>query len=170
MSPHDAGARPSATLSRSAEETLALGRRLGQLLEPNDFVGLVGELGTGKTVFARGVSQGLGVPPEDVSSPTFAIVQTYAGRLPLHHADLYRIRDGRELHATGFFDLLEAGGATVVEWLDRVPEAAPPERLVLSFSAPSEGQRTIAARAFGARHAALLGAWLGEAQGPHAAG
>lgn len=147
--------------SGSAEETFALGERLGRLLEPNDFVGLLGPLGTGKTVFARGVAKGLGVPLEDVSSPTYAIVQTYAGRLALHHADLYRIRDRRELFGTGYFDLLEECAATLVEWLDRVPEAAPPERLELAFTAPSEGVRTLSARAFGARHEALLTAWLG---------
>ena len=75
----------------STDETFSLGERLGRVLEPHDFVGLDGQLGAGKTLFSRGVASGAGVPLEDVSSPTYSIVQTYSGRLTLHHADLYRL-------------------------------------------------------------------------------
>lgn len=144
----------------SAEQTLALGERLGRLLQSGDFVGLSGELGAGKTVFARGVAQGTGADVSEVSSPTFAIVQTYAGRVRLHHADLYRIASARELEGTGFFDLRDGGGAALVEWIDRVPEAAPPDWLELRLSAPAEAQRRIEAIAHGPRAGELLEAWL----------
>ncbi len=118
-------------ISASVEETHALGVKLGRLLQPGDVIGLAGELGAGKTALVRGIAEGAGVSAEDVSSPTFTIVQTYAGRLPLHHADLYRLSTADELYATGFFDLLEDGGAAVIEWIDRVKIDVPMLRVEL---------------------------------------
>lgn len=146
-------------LSLSAEQTRRLGKGLGRLLEPGDFVGLVGELGAGKTELARGVAEGAGVPPSEIASPSFAIVYPYRGRLPLYHADFYRIGDYDELYATGFFDLGK-DGAVLVEWLDRVPQAAPEQLLLLELAATGEEERRIRARAYGERAAELLRRWL----------
>jgi tRNA threonylcarbamoyladenosine biosynthesis protein TsaE len=120
-------------------------------------VALVGELGAGKTQFVRGLCRGAGVPDAEVSSPTFAIVATYRGRLQVNHADLYRIGDDDELYATGFHDLVGGPGATVVEWADRVPGALPRERLeiTLAHDARSPGVRHLAIAGVGARHSAL---------------
>jgi len=149
--------------STSPEQTRALGIRLGELLEPGDFVGLVGDLGAGKTHFVRGVAEGAQVPKSQVASPTFAIVYPYeGGRIPLFHADLYRLADYDELYATGFMDLI-GEGAMLVEWIDKVPEAMPPDRLLLTIEVPNEGPedvRTIRAEATGARAKALLTEWL----------
>lgn len=147
--------------SASAEETFALGARLGRALEAGDFVGLSGRLGAGKTLFSRGVAQGAGVPLDDVSSPTYAIVQSYAGRLPLHHADLYRLSSEDELYATGYFDLLEGDGACLVEWIDQVPGAAPDDALRLTLEVPTPDTRRLHCVASGPRSAALLTRWLG---------
>ena len=144
-------------LSRSAAETRALGRRLGTLLEPGDVVALEGDLGAGKTELVRGACAGARVPAQEVSSPSFAIVATYRGRLPVHHADLYRIADEDELYGTGFGDLVGGEGALLVEWADRIPAALPAERLVLRLShhpvAPSS--RRIEVQGFGERAAEL---------------
>jgi tRNA threonylcarbamoyladenosine biosynthesis protein TsaE len=145
--------------SDSPERTHAAGVALGALLEPGHFLGLIGELGAGKTQFARGVAQGAGVPAREVSSPSFAIVYPYRGRIPLYHADLYRLADEDELYATGYFDLLNGDGALLVEWLDQVPQAAPPDRLVLTLSYVDENRRRIEAAAQGPRHEALLARW-----------
>jgi tRNA threonylcarbamoyladenosine biosynthesis protein TsaE len=143
--------------SRTAEETRALGVKLGALLRSGDFVGLRGELGAGKTQLARGVAEGAGVEPGDVSSPTFSIVQSYAGKhVTLHHADLYRLRGDDELYATGFFDL---EGALLVEWIDQVPSAAPDEWLELWLEVVDTDTRRITATAHGVRSAKLLEAW-----------
>ena len=117
--------------TRSARATRALGERLGSLLRPGDVVALVGELGAGKTQLVRGVCEGAGVPEHEVSSPSFAIVASYHGRIPVHHADLYRIADEDELYATGFGDLVGGDGALLVEWADRIPSALPRERLTI---------------------------------------
>ncbi len=147
-------------LSGSPEETHRLGVRLGQLLRPGDFVGLVGDLGAGKTHLVRGVAEGAGVSRSEVASPTFAIVYPYRGRLPLYHADLYRLADYDELYATGFLDLMGGDGAVLVEWLDRIPEAAPREYLRITLRDTGEVSRELVVEAWGSRPMALLEAWL----------
>jgi tRNA threonylcarbamoyladenosine biosynthesis protein TsaE len=143
--------------SRSAAETRRLGERLGRRLAAGDVVALLGDLGAGKTQLARGICRGAGVDDGDVSSPTFAIVATYRGRVPVNHADLYRIGDEDELHATGFHDLVGGPGATVVEWADRVPGALPVARLEIRLAEEpgSPSERRIAITGTGERHAAL---------------
>jgi len=150
--------------TRSARSTFALGARLGRLLGPGDVVALVGDLGAGKTQLARGACHGAAVPPEQVASPSFAIVATYRGRIPVHHADLYRIADADELHATGFFDLLGGDGALLVEWADRVPGALPADRLEIHMShvARAPSVRSIEISGAGTRHADLARALAGR--------
>jgi tRNA threonylcarbamoyladenosine biosynthesis protein TsaE len=150
--------------TRSARATLALGARLGRLLAPGDVVALVGELGAGKTQLVRGACAGARVPPDEVSSPSFAIVATYRGRLPVHHADLYRISDEDELYGTGFFDLLGGEGAVLVEWADRIPGALPAERLEirLRHDAGAPDVRHLEIEGTGERHAALARALAGS--------
>lgn len=150
-------------LTHSAEETFALGERLGRVLLDLDFVGLSGQLGAGKTLFSRGVAQGAGVPLEDVSSPTYAILQSYRGRLVLHHADLYRLRGEDDLYATGYFDLLEGGGAWLVEWVEQVPSAQPADALSLRLEVVGAEARRLVVSATGPRAEALFERWLGNA-------
>ncbi len=143
--------------TRSARATHTLGRRLGRLLAPGDVVALVGELGAGKTQLVRGACAGAAVPEEEVSSPSFAIVATYRGRIPVHHADLYRIGDEDELYGTGFGDLVGGEGALLVEWADRVPAALPEEKLTVSLrhDARAPNVRHVGIVGVGERHAAL---------------
>ena len=111
-------------VTRSAAETRALGEALGRVLAPGDFVALLGELGAGKTEFARGVAEGCHVPADEVASPTFALIHRYRGRIPLAHADLYRLVDEDDLYGTGYFELRDAGEeALMVEWADRIRSA-----------------------------------------------
>lgn len=144
----------------SPEATFSLGRSLGNVLEPGNFVGLMGTLGAGKTLFVRGVAAGAEVPPSEVASPTFAIVYTYEGRLKIHHADLYRLENRDELYATGFDDWVADEAATLVEWVDKVPQAAPPDVLEIQFKIVSEKARSIAVKAQGEKSQALLRRWL----------
>jgi tRNA threonylcarbamoyladenosine biosynthesis protein TsaE len=146
----------------SPEETFELGRRLGEALRPHDFVGLSGQLGAGKTLFSRGVALGAGVDVDDVSSPTYSIVQSYRGRVTLHHADLYRLRSEDELYATGYFDLLETDGACLVEWVDQVPGAAPGDALRVGLEWLAPERRRLVAQSSGPRSDALLERWFGE--------
>lgn len=161
---------PRALVTRSAAATTRLGRRLGALLRPGHVVALVGDLGAGKTQLTRGACQGAGVAPGDVTSPTFAIIQTYRGRLPVHHADLYRLGDLDELYATGFMDLLGGDGALLVEWADRIGGWLPPDHLLVRLAeVPGHPDwRRVELRPAGRRHGALATGLLSSLAGSKA--
>jgi len=116
------------TLTRSTDETLELAGTVGDLLRAGDVVSLVGDLGAGKTVFARGVARALGVT-EPVVSPSFTIVREYEGRMPLVHVDVYRIDTVQELYDLGFEELVRDDGVTLVEWGDMIDGILPGDRL-----------------------------------------
>lgn len=153
-------------VTRSAEETRELGAALGQALQPGDFVALVGDLGAGKTELARGVAEGCGVPPEEVASPTFALVHRYHGRIPVVHADLYRLLNEDDLYGTGYFELRDAGDAALlVEWAERIASAIPPDALTVRLEGrPDEAAgRSISAQARGPTARRLLVSWAAAA-------
>ena len=110
-------------VSNSEEETEALGRRLGEILDQSTVVAFTGDLGAGKTAFTRGLAKGLDIP-DRVTSPTFTIVNEYeGGRLPLFHFDMYRLSSADELFDIGWEDYLARGGVCAVEWSENVAEA-----------------------------------------------
>ncbi len=114
--------------TQSEEETAAAGRALAANLSAGDVLLLNGDLGAGKTAFVRGVAEGLGVSRDDVSSPTFTLIQEYrGGRLTLFHADLYRINDPREFDELGL-DEIAVDGVLAIEWAERLP--GPPHNAV----------------------------------------
>lgn len=150
--------------SRAPSETRAAGRELAEEVGPDGaVVALIGELGAGKTVFAKGVAEGLGIPPELLASPTFTIAHELAapGGVRLVHADLFRIESPGELEAAGWLDWLGPGTLLLVEWADRWTEELPAEHLELRLALVpgGEGERELEARAFGAGPAALLERW-----------
>ncbi len=115
----------SVTETFCAEETFALGKKIGELAEPGMILSLTGDLGVGKTVFTQGLASGLGIR-EAVSSPTFTIVQIYEeGRLPLYHFDVYRIGDVEEMDEIGYEDYFYGDGVCLIEWADRIRELLP---------------------------------------------
>jgi tRNA threonylcarbamoyladenosine biosynthesis protein TsaE len=121
-------------LTRSAAETLAVAEAVGALLRPGDVVVLAGDLGTGKTTFARGVARSLGVTGP-VVSPTFTIVREYEGRVRLLHVDVYRLERIQELHDVGFEEMVGDDAVTLVEWGDVVAALLPRERLEVRLAA-----------------------------------
>jgi tRNA threonylcarbamoyladenosine biosynthesis protein TsaE len=151
--------------SRSREETVRLGEILGALLRPGDVVALQGPLGAGKTTFVQGLSRGLGVPPEAaVTSPTFTLVAEYPGRVPLRHADFYRVESARRLADAGFDDLLDGDGVLVVEWPERFPDALPPERLWIRLEIRGESERLLRLEGAGERAADLARALASQGE------
>lgn len=110
----------------SAEETAALGEKLGQKAQPGEVYTLLGDLGVGKTVLTQGIAKGLQIK-EPVSSPTFTIVQIYEdGRLPFYHFDVYRIADIEEMDEIGYEDYFYGDGVTLIEWANLIEELLPP--------------------------------------------
>jgi len=116
----------------SGEETLLLGERLGLLLAAGDVLCLTGELGAGKTVFAKGVGRGLGVR-DVVTSPTFTLINEYQGRLPFYHIDAYRLTGAADMAGLGYEEYFYGSGVTLVEWAGLVAAALPDDRLDIAF-------------------------------------
>ena len=116
-----------ALTTKGAGETEAVGAAVGSQLRVGDLVVLTGDLGAGKTTFAKGLARALGVT-QPVTSPTFTIVQEYDGRVPVAHVDVYRLDRIQELHDLGFEELVE-GRVTVVEWGEAIALVLPRERI-----------------------------------------
>lgn len=131
-------------ITESGEDTIQAGRDLAPLLEEGDVVGLVGELGSGKTWFTKGIALGLGVSERTaVTSPSFALVNDYPARVTLVHMDVYRLETLSEFVSAGLEEYLAGKGITVMEWADRWPEVLPPERLEVRFEVLDEHRREI---------------------------
>ncbi len=115
-------------VTSSPEQTRRLAERLATVAAPGDVLCLWGDLGAGKTVFAKGFGRGLGID-DTISSPTFVLMGEYAGRLPLFHIDLYRLATATEALDGGLLDDRQVTGVVLVEWPDRLGDALPPDRL-----------------------------------------
>lgn len=125
---------PEQTVSRSAEQTLAEGRKLAAALSPGDVVTISGELGAGKTVFCKGVAAGLGVEPDMVSSPSFAIVNEYQGaRTTVLHVDFYRLSGSAEAERIGWQEYLQREAIMLIEWPEIAPDILPERRVEVSI-------------------------------------
>ncbi len=130
--------------SLSEEETCQLGEVLARSLKGGELILLEGELGLGKTVFARGIAKGLDLPPEDVSSPSFTLIQEYrGGRLNMFHVDLYRLNSPDELSTLGLEEILSSGGVVVVEWGEKLPAYYHANAITVRLHDVGEGSRRI---------------------------
>ena len=141
---------------RSARHTHLIGTLLGHSLYGGDVVALYGDLGTGKTTLVRGIAAGLGIPAERVSSPTFVLIQTYRGRLPLVHADFYRLDDPRELRDLELSDYWDGRRVVAVEWAEKAASELPQDRLDVRLEHRSPSTRDAVFTATGPRAARLL--------------
>jgi tRNA threonylcarbamoyladenosine biosynthesis protein TsaE len=135
-----------------AEAMRVLGAALAAVAAPGDLLCLFGDLGAGKTQFAKGFGAGLGVT-DTVSSPSFVLMAEYGGRLPLFHIDLYRLAAGGAAIADGLLDERQAEGVTLIEWADRLGGGLPGARLDVRIAGVGEGPRTVHLAATDARHA-----------------
>ncbi len=120
-------------VTHATEETAALAERLGAAAEAGTVLCLIGDLGAGKTLFTQGFAKGLGVTGE-VTSPTFALMNQYQGRLPVTHFDLYRLEREEELDEIGFYEYAEDDRSVVlIEWADKFPDALPEPHIRLTI-------------------------------------
>jgi tRNA threonylcarbamoyladenosine biosynthesis protein TsaE len=126
------------------DSTIAFGRALGQKLQPDDVVALIGSLGAGKTHLVRAIAEGLGIPDSRVvSSPTFTLIHEYKGRLPIFHFDVYRLKSPAEFVDLGVAEYFEAGGVCLIEWADRVLEYLPKRRITIELEITGETSRRL---------------------------
>jgi tRNA threonylcarbamoyladenosine biosynthesis protein TsaE len=132
-------------VTKTADQTQALGELIGSQLQSGIVIQLIGTLGSGKTCFVQGLARGLAVPREyDITSPTYALVHEYPGRLPLAHVDLYRIADEMDAESIGLLDLMDSRTVVAVEWADRLDDGFwPRESLHLLFQTHDDESRCI---------------------------
>jgi tRNA threonylcarbamoyladenosine biosynthesis protein TsaE len=143
--------------SSSDEETINLGIDLGTVLTEGDVVALVGELGSGKTWFTKGLALGLGVSPDTIiTSPSFTLMNEYAGRCTLFHMDAYRLEGVSDFLSAGLDEYFFQGGVVVMEWADRWPELLPDRRLVAEITIADYDAREITMSGFHPRAIEIL--------------
>jgi len=132
-------------ISNSEEETISIGKKLSKLLKTGDVVALVGELGSGKTYFTKGIAIGLGISPDIVTSPSFTLVNEYEGKIKLFHIDAYRL-EKEDFLSAGLDEYFYEDGITVMEWADKWPEILPEDTIWVEFEILDENKRKITIR------------------------
>lgn len=147
--------------STSAQETIMHGRRLGALLGPGDVALLSAPFGAGKTHLAKGIAAAFGVPPNDVSSPSFVLVNQYDAsaaydRMPIFHVDLYRIETPDALETVGLDDLIGPHSLVIVEWAEHAGDVVPTEHLAIQIDVGEHDQRVLRLVAHGPRYVELI--------------
>jgi len=135
--------RMTQIITHSPEETIALGERIGRLLHGGDVIAYIGGLGCGKTTITRGISLGMGLGDE-VSSPTFALVNEYRGRaLSLIHFDMYRILSPEDLETTGFYDYMSDDAVLAIEWSENIASELPEGAITIALERLDDSTRKI---------------------------
>ena len=149
-------------VSKSAVATVDFGRRLGKILKGGEVLGLVGELGAGKTTFVKGIAKGLGVANHHpVNSPSFVLLREYEGRVPLYHFDAHRLTGGsgdllRLEQEIGLEDYFYGKGVSVMEWADRIESLLPKEYLQIGFRHSKENERILVFHPHGKRYEKIV--------------
>ena len=131
-------------VTQTPDETIALGSQLGKELKKGAFIALIGDLGSGKTIFTKGIAKGLGVKDyRYVNSPSFVIIKEYKGKMPLYHFDIYRLNSSKDLDSVGYEEYFYGQGVTVVEWADKIKDILPEKRIDVTFTILDDNRREI---------------------------
>jgi len=129
-------------ITNSQEETFDVGYELGKKAKKGDIFGLIGDLGTGKTILAKGIAKGLGIN-EEITSPTFTLLEVYEAAIPLYHFDLYRISDDSELENLFFEEYWYDDGVSVIEWAERAMKRLPNDIFIIRLEYTGKNRRKI---------------------------
>jgi len=138
-------------VSTAPEQSFSFGRQLGQLLQEGSVLCLIGDLGAGKTLLVQGIAQGLGLN-EEITSPTFTVMNVYEGTIPVYHFDLYRLESPEQLVDIGFDEYTNAGGIAIIEWPDKFPGFMPDSYLRIELIKTGDNDRLIKVSPQGAHH------------------
>lgn len=128
--------------TKSPEETIELGRRIGGLLKKGDIIALQGTLAAGKTTISKGIAESLGVR-ETITSPTFCLISEYEGKMPLYHMDVYRLEGAEDFSNLGTEDMLYGDGVCLIEWSEKIMSELPSSAVILKIETENDGSRTI---------------------------
>ncbi|NLJ80869.1 MAG: tRNA (adenosine(37)-N6)-threonylcarbamoyltransferase complex ATPase subunit type 1 TsaE [Firmicutes bacterium] len=142
--------------SKDPQETKNIGAKIGKLLLPADFLNLNGQLGAGKTLLVKGIGLSLGIPEEEIVSPTFVLINEYIGLYPLYHFDLYRLEEDYELEQIGYADYFYGSGITAVEWGDLFAHYLPEDRLDITLNILEDEKREIRLKPNGERSGEIV--------------
>ena len=129
-------------ITHSPEETIDLGKKIGSLLKKGDFIAFSGDLGAGKTTLTRGIAIGCGLDDE-VTSPTFSIVNEYDSKIPIYHFDMYRIINSTELEFTEFYDYPLDESIFIIEWSENIKDIIPPDAIRIDIKYIDENTREV---------------------------
>lgn len=141
---------------KTPKDTIKLGNALGSVLKAGDVICLNGDLGAGKTLLSKSIAEGMEIAPEEVTSPTFAIMNIYdSGSIPIYHFDWYRLNDVDELYDIGYEEYLDSDGVCLIEWAELFKEELPKEYLDINIAIASEGGRTLIITTYGERYEAI---------------
>ena len=143
--------------THNERETIELAQNFESEKFPNMIICLDGELGSGKTVFTKGIANALGIQ-ESITSPTFTIIKEYEGELPLYHMDVYRLNG--DVAGTGIEEYFTKGGVVVIEWADMIKDILPKERLEIKFRVAGENKRVLILKPYGQKYEDLCEAVL----------
>ena len=143
--------------TKSAFQTIQIGKSIGSRLLPGDVVALVGELGAGKTQFIKGLAAGVGIGnPAYISSPSFKLVNEYPGKINLYHIDLFRLEGEKEAEELGLEDYFQGRGITAIEWADKISSLLPEEILRIEIHYTGENTRSLEILGKGKRYEGLV--------------
>lgn len=156
---------PLLFVADSVEKTNSLGKKLASFMLPGDLIALSGELGAGKTTFVKALARGLGIPEDDVSSPSYTLVNEYNGRIPMYHFDLYRLEGADDVDDLGFDEYMEGDGLAVVEWADLAPQILPSEYIEIKIMISGEESRDLELKGIGERYVKIVERLKGSLQG-----
>lgn len=129
-------------ITKSADETIELGRKIGNLLKKGDIIAMQGTLAAGKTTITKGIAQSLGIS-ETITSPTFCLISEYYGKMPLYHMDVYRLDGGEDFVNLGTDDMLYGDGVSIIEWSEKIMDELPKKTIILKIEPQPDNSRII---------------------------
>ena len=128
--------------TKTPDETIALGRKIGKLLKKGDVIAMQGTLAAGKTTITKGIADALGVS-DTITSPTFCLISEYEGKMPLYHMDVYRLEGTDDFENLGTDDMIYGEGVTIIEWSEKIMDALPKKTIILKLEPQEDGSRII---------------------------
>ena len=129
-------------VSKTPEETIELGRKIGRLLTKGDVIAMQGTLAAGKTTITKGIAESLGVT-DTITSPTFCLISEYSGKMPLYHMDVYRLDGGEDFINLGTDDMIYGEGVSIIEWSEKIMDELPKKTIILKLEPQEDGSRII---------------------------
>lgn len=128
--------------TKTAEETIELGKKIGSLLKKGDIIAMQGTLAAGKTTITKGIAQALEIK-DNITSPTFCLISEYEGKMPLYHMDVYRLDGAEDFAGLGTEDMLYGNGVSIIEWSEKIMSELPKKTIILKLEPQEDGSRII---------------------------